>query len=274
MNYTANKLLEIALAEVGYLEKKSLSMLDDKTANAGSGNYTKYARDLYDAGYYNGSKQGVSWCSVFVDWCHYTASGGNKQLAQSISCQSGIYGASCTYSMGYYKSAGRFYTENPRPGDQIYFGSGKTAEHTGIVYKTDESRVYTVEGNTSAQSGVVSNGGGVFLKSYPQNHSKILGYGRPLYDEEQPMEEEAPEGFTDAAEHRDTAKTGAYQVKECSGLHLRTGAGTEYESLTVLPAGTPVVCMGDYTGDWLRVETADSRVGFCHTDYLIRSAIK
>ena len=80
----------------------------------------------------------------------------------------------------------------------------------------------------------------------------------------------APAGFTDAAQHCDTAKIGAYKVKQCSGLHLRTGASTECESLVVLPAGTPVICTGYYTGDWFRVETADSRVGFCHSDYLIK----
>lgn len=42
-----DKLLLIAETEIGYLEKKSNSQLDDKTANAGSNNYTKYARDLY-----------------------------------------------------------------------------------------------------------------------------------------------------------------------------------------------------------------------------------
>ena len=51
------KVLEIALAEVGYLEKKSNNQLDNKTANAGYNNYTKYARDL-DAipDFYNGKK--------------------------------------------------------------------------------------------------------------------------------------------------------------------------------------------------------------------------
>ena len=43
----AEKLINIARAEVGYLEKKSNKDLDSKTANAGSSNYTKYARDLY-----------------------------------------------------------------------------------------------------------------------------------------------------------------------------------------------------------------------------------
>ncbi|MCH1978243.1 hypothetical protein MCG44_00545 [Lawsonibacter sp. OA9] len=40
-----DKLISVASAEVGYLEKKSNSQLDSKTANAGSNNYTKYARD-------------------------------------------------------------------------------------------------------------------------------------------------------------------------------------------------------------------------------------
>lgn len=179
MEYTIEKLLETALGETGYLEKASADLLDDKTANAGSGNYTKYARDLHKAGYYSGNKQGVAWCSMFVDWCHYMASGKDKKLAQKNSCQSGIYGASCTCSMNYYKAEGRFFSAAPQPGDQIYFGSGSTATHTGLVSRVEADRVYTVEGNTSAKSGVVDNGGGVFEKSYEIHDSRILGYGRP-----------------------------------------------------------------------------------------------
>ena len=40
MNKNAEKVILIAKNEIGYLEKKSNSQLDDKTANAGSGNYT------------------------------------------------------------------------------------------------------------------------------------------------------------------------------------------------------------------------------------------
>ena len=47
IGYTAKKLIAIAEAEVGYLEKASNSDLDSKTANAGYNNWTKYARDLY-----------------------------------------------------------------------------------------------------------------------------------------------------------------------------------------------------------------------------------
>lgn len=184
MSYKADDLIAIALGETGYLEKATAAQLDHKTANAGRGNFTKYARDLYSAGYYNGSKQGVAWCSVFVDWCHYIASGKNKMLAQKISCQSGPYGAGCGYSMGYYQAAGQFITKDPKPGDQIYFGSGRTVEHTGLVVKVEKDTVYTVEGNTSGDCGVISNGGGVFRKSYALQDSRILGYGRPVFAEE------------------------------------------------------------------------------------------
>lgn len=51
------KILEIANAEVGYLEKASNNNLDDKTANAGDKNYTKYARDMDALKVYNGIKQ-------------------------------------------------------------------------------------------------------------------------------------------------------------------------------------------------------------------------
>ena len=59
----AEKLIQVAMAEIGYLEKASNKDLDIKTANAGSSNYTKYARDLYP------SLQGQPWCDMFVDEC-------------------------------------------------------------------------------------------------------------------------------------------------------------------------------------------------------------
>ena len=41
-----NAVLGTAEEEIGYLEKKSNSQLDSKTANAGSNNYTKYWREI------------------------------------------------------------------------------------------------------------------------------------------------------------------------------------------------------------------------------------
>lgn len=183
MGYTASKLVAIAEAEVGYLEKKSNADLDSKTGNAGNKNYTKYARDLHNAAYYQANKNGYEWCEVFNDWCHWIASGKDAKLAQEVIYQKGLYGAGCVWSAKCYRDAGRFYS-TPKVGDQIYFGTKGNETHTGIVYKVDGSKVYTIEGNTSGASGVIANGGGVCKKSYSLSYDKIVGYGRPNYEVE------------------------------------------------------------------------------------------
>ena len=191
---TAKEVISLALAEVGYLEKKSNSQLDSKTANAGKNNYTKYARDL-DAisGFYNGKKNGFPWCDVFVDWLFVKAFG--VELAKKLLCQPDkSLGAGCGYSANYYKKKNQFHTKDPEPGDQIFFlDSAGDVAHTGIVYKVDNLYVYTVEGNTSTTAGVIANGGCVAKKHYALDYSRIYGYGRPAYDDEK---EETKEGFT------------------------------------------------------------------------------
>lgn len=176
------RVVAVAKEEDGYLEKKTNAMLDDKTANAGSNNWTKYARDLDVLGVYDGKKNGYAWCDVFVDWCFIKAFGleiAMKMLNQPM----GGYGAGCTCSMNYYKQAGRFYTSSPKIGDQIFFTNdgGKTSNHTGLVIDVKCGNVCTTEGNTSSQAGVVANGGCVRHKSYSLSYSKIAGYGRPDY---------------------------------------------------------------------------------------------
>ena len=93
----------------------------DTGANAGAANWTKYARDLAAAGYYNGNKNGYAWCDVFVDWCFFKAYGAVE--GQRIQCQSGPLGAGCIFSAQYYQQRGR-YNRDPKVGDQVFFQSG------------------------------------------------------------------------------------------------------------------------------------------------------
>lgn len=174
-------IVSIALAELGYKEKASNASLDDKTANAGSGNWTKYARDLAAAGYYNGNKNGFAWCDVFVDWCFFKAYGAAE--GQRVQCQTGPLGAGCVYSAQYYKQKGR-YDRNPKVGDQVFFQSGGEIGHTGIVVEVTGSTIVTVEGNASNQ---------VKKNTYNRSSSYIAGYGHPLYsnaDDDPPKEPE------------------------------------------------------------------------------------
>ncbi len=184
-SYDRCKVIALAMSEVGYLEKASNVLLDEKTVNAGSANFTKYARDLDAIGdFYNGKKQGYAWCDVFVDWLMVKCFGVEAAL-KLLCADRKSSGAGCTYSLNYYKAKGQFYTRTTKPqvGDQIFFGSVGNSSHTGIVYKVDETAVYTIEGNTSGEAGVIPNGGGVFKKCYPRNYSFIAGYGRPAYND-------------------------------------------------------------------------------------------
>ena len=166
MGYTVEALLNIARNEIGYHEKITNSNLDSKTANSGSGNYTKYARDLNNAGYYNGNKNGYAWCDVFVDWCFLQLCKGDAKKAQEIICQTGELGAAVNYSANYYKNQNRYYTSNPQPGDQIFFKSGSSLVHTGIVESVTSSYVNTIEGNSSDQ---------VIRRSYNRSSTNIAG---------------------------------------------------------------------------------------------------
>lgn len=167
--------IAVAIGELGYHEKASNAALDDKAANSGSGNFTKYARD-FDQKYpnwYNGKKNGYAWCDMFTDWCFLTAYGYENALR--LLCQpERSAGAGCTYSLQYYRNKGQFHTDNPQRGDQIFFGTSlSNSTHTGLVEKVEGGCVYTIEGNSSDQ---------VCRRRYALTDSCILGYGRPEYD--------------------------------------------------------------------------------------------
>lgn len=170
--------IAIAEAEVGYKEKASNSQLDSKTANEGTANWNKYARDI-DTKYpdfYNGKKNGYDWCDIFVDWCFIQAYG--RADAQKLLCQpNNSCGAGCPYSYGYYKAKGQVGTA-PKLGAQIFFGKSQSElQHTGLVVDFDDTSVYTVEGNTGAKVNEVKK------KKYARNNSNIFGYGYPAFDD-------------------------------------------------------------------------------------------
>ena len=62
---TVEEFIAVAKAEIGYVEKDSKKDLDNKSANAGSKNFTKYG-EWYE-------NNGVYWCQQFVSWCAYQA---------------------------------------------------------------------------------------------------------------------------------------------------------------------------------------------------------
>lgn len=166
-NTTAiNVLIKVAEAEEGYLEKKSNSQLDSKTANAGSANYTKYWRDIKP------DYQGQPWCAAFISWCMMKAFG--LDIAKKLLKH---------WPYVYCPTMADLFTlnANPQAGDvAIFYRSGQFA-HTGIVTKVSGDQFWTIEGNTSGGSTIIENGGGVCKKSYYNSDLPGTKFCRPDY---------------------------------------------------------------------------------------------
>lgn len=228
MPYDVNKVIEIAEAEIGYLEKKSNSQLDDKTANAGSKNYTKYNRDYNAWG--GGGAQPMEWCAAFLSWIFVKAYG--LDAAKSLLC-GGIHHYTPT-GANRFKKQNRYIKRGegkPEKGDVVYFFSTSKGRigHVGLVYKVSGNTVYTIEGNTSGASTLVTNGGGVKQKSYSLTSTYIDGYGRPDY---------AGAGADIKPETADTVVKGEKYVSVTgANVNLRAGDSTLYPVAGVVKKG-------------------------------------
>lgn len=148
-----------------YLEKKSNAYLDDFTKNAGSNNYTKFARDVNN--WNQPGCQGQPWCAVYQFWKLVKVFGLTKAL-QIMG--GGFY--NCQSVTRHAKQKGTWHS-TPKKGALIIFRNGS---HIGSVNSYDTTYVYTNEGNTSSAPGVVSNGGACRNKKYKLTDSAIDGY--------------------------------------------------------------------------------------------------
>lgn len=146
-----NKMIAIAQAEIGYLEKASNANLDSKTGNTGSNNYTKYWRDVKP------EWNGQAWCACFITWVLDKAFG--KSYTEKLLKH---------YPYVYVPTLMGKFTRyaNPEKGDIVCFYRNGAFTHTGIVIGVNGDYFETIEGNTSGASGVIANGGGVCKKGY------------------------------------------------------------------------------------------------------------
>lgn len=163
---TAELLIEIATAEIGYIEE------------AVPENKTKY------------QKANQPWCGAFVNWCGKKA---GVEIPNTVYTPAGADA---------FKKMKRWYEgENAQPqaGDIAYFDFPSDGvdriSHVGIVVKDNlDGTVTCIEGNTSSdKKGDQRNGGEVCLKirAYKKkNRNKfkpnlpvaIVGFGRPKFE--------------------------------------------------------------------------------------------
>lgn len=118
----------------------------------------------------------VEWCACFVSWCANECGYIDIGVIPKF--------AGCVNGVQWFKDRGQWADGSfePAPGMIIFFdwdspdgASGPQdglSDHVGIVQKVENSRVYTIEGNS---------GDSCCQKSYPLGHYEILGYGIPAY---------------------------------------------------------------------------------------------
>jgi peptidoglycan hydrolase-like protein with peptidoglycan-binding domain len=106
-----------------------------------------------------GLGKGYAWCMAFVYWCFLEAS---KKL--NINCPvpktAGV--------LDCYNKALKYRVIKPEIGSQFIMDFGKGQGHTGIVTKVVGNRIFTIEGNTSADpsyAGEDREGNGVFERN-------------------------------------------------------------------------------------------------------------
>ena len=117
-----------------------------------------------------GFNEHVEWCAIFVSWCAnecgYIESG---TIPKFSSCK--YEGVPFFKEKGLWKDRGYI----AKSGDIIFFDweQDGLADHVGIVQKTENDIVYTIEGNSSGDT--------CRQKEYNINSNVIYGYGTPLY---------------------------------------------------------------------------------------------
>lgn len=174
----ASKIVNLEENEVGYIEKASNKNLDSKTENKGTNNYTKYSRDVNEAGLMG--FQGQPWCGTFQFAMEIEAYGLEQALKNWNMTKATYKGYNCFSTYNAFKSAGKV-SKTPKLGALVIF----TFSHMARVVAIDEKKktFTTIEGNTSAKT-YDRNGGMVAKKTYSFTDKKIKGFCIIDYDEE------------------------------------------------------------------------------------------
>ena len=254
------KVIEVAKGEIGYLEKRSNSQLDSKTANSGESNYTKYWRDINT--WCGKNYQGQPWCAGFVTWCFTVALG--KDRAKELLKH---------YPYVYCPTLGNLFTKyaNPKVGDIVIFYRNGVFAHTGLVIAVDGDKFTTIEGNTSGASSIVANGGGVCMKTY--YNSKLPGtkFCRPDYSSTAIISDT---NKVVVADDMHTVKWKGYvNIGNNAKLAVRLQPNTSAKecSFSGLKHGTEVGVSHEQ-GDWYLIKY-DGKFGYVQKQYIGKTKI-
>ncbi len=143
---------------VGVGNEAIVEVAAQQVGNVGGGPYWSWY-GFYDR---------VEWCACFVSWCAHKCG----YIEDGIIPKFAVVGHGMSWFKNRDQWQGRGY--HPKPGDIIFFdwdGDG-LGNHVGIVESSDDTYVYTIEGNS---------GDRCRRRTYFISSSMIMGYGIPAY---------------------------------------------------------------------------------------------
>jgi len=143
---------------VGVGNEAIVEVAAQQVGNVGGGPYWSWY-GFYDR---------VEWCACFVSWCAHKCG----YVEDGIIPKFAVVG----HGMSWFKNRGQWQGRgyHPKPGDIIFFdwdGDG-LGNHVGIVESSDDTYVYTIEGNS---------GDRCRRRTYFISSSMIMGYGILCY---------------------------------------------------------------------------------------------
>ncbi len=172
--YNFNEKQRKQVEELSNEELNNLWLAPIYGANLGSPSIVEIA--LQEVGNIGGEKywrwygfaSRVEWCAIFVSW---VANEAGYIDSNTIPKFSGVWNG-----IDWFKALGEWQEPPyvPKSGDIIFFDweNDGRPNHTGIVEKVENNKVYTIEGNSNDECKI---------KEYNLNNKVIIGYGTPLY---------------------------------------------------------------------------------------------
>ena len=242
----AYDIVQVAVAELGYLEKdEATDNLDDKTADAGWGNYTKYGR------WYGWN--GDSWCSIFVAWCANQAGISTSVIPKN---RYGRVREKKAFFIDendedndlYYESFSQGGTYIPKIGDLFFTLNAATGQnHIGIVRSVSENEFITIEGNKQNQ---------VLSRTMSFTDNMLVGFASPAY-----TTAESAHDYQCIDHSSSLAHTCKNCGKEATATLSCSHEGTKHQSICSLCNDTisaPYRLVYDATNHWKQCTICDN----------------
>ena len=261
------KVIDLAVKQIGYKEPNG-------------DNHNKYAKEIDTRwkGWFNGSKDGYDWCSVFVNWLFLASF--DETIASKMLNHSSQYGKMSAVVQYLYRSLMEVNRvgKEPHVGDIIFYHNDKyeglsQLSHVGIVWKVEGDYVTTIEGNSGKNNTEVATR--KIKKNYDTKAWGIYGYGYPNYAAAKDVPDKYPDlpfditvlksgvtgmratGYSDG-KYLGTVKAGTYTVTELNNDYGYIGKGWVYliDKNIVIGKADKYIVGNDYT---IRVDNLQLR---------------